>query len=75
MTHKLPLHIHEFLHTWDNMGFTSKREAAEFILANKDWDTLVKQRIKPEDVAAVNMWREKIWNAERGHALVRKGIE
>lgn len=72
MTHTLPSEIAILLDKWDNLGFTCKKEAAEFILANKDWNELVKEVIEEVDCKVVNVWRERIINVERDHALTKK---
>lgn len=58
MTHPLPHHIAAILETWDNLGFTCKREAAEFIVANENWNELVKDTdLDKKDTQVVNEWR------------------
>lgn len=75
MTHTLPHHIAAILETWDNIGFQWIAQAAEFILANKDWNELVKDMVFSEaDVKTVNEWRRVVINLQRDRSLARKGI-
>lgn len=76
MTHTLPHHIAAILETWDNIGFKWIAQAAEFILANKDWNELIKDTVFEEaDVKTVNEWRRSIIEVAKDHSLARKGIE
>lgn len=74
MTHTLPSEIYALLEKWDNLGFNCKKEAAEFILANKDWKELIKDAgVNEADSKVVNVWRDRILNVEKDHALTYKG--
>lgn len=59
MKHNLPPEVQSLLAEWDNLGFERKLEAAEFILANPEWNKLVKRvKFKEAEIAIVNEWRK-----------------
>ena len=72
MTHTLPTTIAAILDKWDLLGFTCRREAAEFVLANKDWQDLVKDTVfEKEDVERANNWRaDTIYQEKRKTGLL-----
>jgi hypothetical protein len=57
MIHRLTPKLHDILERWSHLGFTTRHEALDFILANTDWDKLVKDILDPADVKEVNEWR------------------
>lgn len=58
MTHSLTPEVSALLEKWDNLGFTCKKQAAEFILANENWNELVKgTALDKKDTQVVNEWR------------------
>lgn len=73
MTHSLTPEISSLLDKWDNLGFTCKRQAADFILANKDWPELVRQTFFEEETRLVNEWRDRTIASEQSKALANKG--
>lgn len=58
MTHTLTPEVSALLEKWENLGFITKKQAAEFILANENWNELVKVDFDKRDIQVVNEWRK-----------------
>lgn len=65
MGHSMPPEINKLIKSWDNLGFDWLSEAADFILANSDWNKLIKGiKLQKDDVDVINKWRMYMVDAE-----------
>lgn len=71
MKHSLPNDVRLLLKEWEYLGFNNLRESADFVLANAEWNILVRGiEFKENHLAVVAAWRDVMLGHE-----VRRGVQ
>jgi hypothetical protein len=55
----IPANVSDIINSHDKLGFHWIAEAVDFVLANKEWAALIKDKFQDSEVVEVNRWREE----------------